>query len=385
MLFKKNLLGVTAGAALAVSLAVPGFSYAAECCTDVSASSTAWKCEGGKLLVDTGSGYTDISTSIDESTWNSFAGSSGYSFSQFQSAYSDASRYLCGSTAAAKTTQQRVSTTQTVGLISQRASGTVRSLRGPRKVDAAMLEGQTGLSAGAPGTGKTGLWANYDHTRARDQAAGSDTRMNNFVLGGDYKIMDKLAAGASLSFQRSDQSFGALGQDSDAWTFAPYGAYLINDNMSLDAVVGYTWMDSSGVAAAGDTRRYFVASNLNAFTTDLGKWDIGGHVGFMYVRDDVDSTPISAGGKSGFLQAKTGIETAYLITNNVQPYLTLDYEQDLVYDKGPQKYDDTGFIPAIGVRVDLPSSLLGELRYGKTYGRRDFEQDAFTANMRMNF
>ncbi|MBF0161072.1 MAG: autotransporter outer membrane beta-barrel domain-containing protein [Magnetococcales bacterium] len=368
---KKNTLGVVAGAAFAVALTLPGLALATE-----------WQCQGGRLLVDigNGAGLTDLAA-MDEATWNAVG--TGYSFPQFVSSLNEASRLLCASTAAARTTQLRSSAGQTVGLLSQRAAGTVRSLRSSANTTAQMNGTLTGLSAGSA-AGKTGVWANYDHTRTGDDVAGVDTKLNNFVLGGDYKVMSKLAVGAALSYQETDPSLAS--SDSVAWTVAPYAAYLINDNMSVDAVAGYTWLDTDSPLGGGyDTRRYFVASNLNAFTTDLEQWEIGGHVGFMFAKDDIDSYQGAAQNDISFLQAKTGIETAYSVTKGIQPYLNLDYEQDLVYEANPGTYDDAGFVSGLGVRFDLPSSLLGELRYGKTYGRKNFEQDALTANLRMNF
>lgn len=372
MLSKKSVLQVAAGAVVAVALVLPTSSHA-----------TQWKCEGGSLLVNVDGSYVDGASAISEETWA--AAGVGYSYSWFQSAYNDAAKLLCSSTGSAKTNQLRVSTTQTVGLISQRAAGTVRSLRGPKKT-ASLLDGQlTGMAAGEGG-GKTGLWANFDHTRADDQAAGSDIKSNNFVLGGDYKVTSKLAVGASLSYQDSTQTVAATDFDTDAWTFAPYMAYLINDNMSADAVIGYSWLDNKQPGGAGyDTRRYFLASNLNAFTTDLDKWEVGGRAGFMFVKDKVDGTNGAPSNDISFLQAKTGIETSYYATSTVQPYLNLDYERDLVYEAEPTTYDDSGFVSGVGVRVEMPANLLGDLHLSKTYGRKDFDQDSVTANLRMSF
>lgn len=367
---KNSMLRIAAGAVVAVALVVPTLSHA----------TGEWKCEGGTLLVNVDGNYTDGASAVTEQMWAS-AGI-GYSYSWFQSAYNDAAKLLCSATGSAKTNQMRVSTTQTVGLVSQRAASTVRSLRGP-KVTASLLNGElTGMAAGE-GAAKTGLWANIDHTRADDQAAGSDTKSNNFVLGGDYKVMSNMAVGASLSYQDSTQTVASTDFDTTAWTVAPYMAYLINDNMSADAVIGYTWLDSK--QAGADTGRYFLASNLNAFTTDLDKWEVGGRAGFMFVKDSIDGTNGAAGNDISFLQAKTGIETSYYATKTVQPYVSMDYERDLVYEADPTTYDDSGVVGGMGVRVDMPANLLGELRLNKTYGRKDFDQDSITGNLRMSF
>ncbi|MBF0401770.1 MAG: autotransporter outer membrane beta-barrel domain-containing protein [Magnetococcales bacterium] len=383
MLSGKSLLNHVAGGVLAVSLVAPALSYGWTSSSSSSSSSGEWKCEGGSLLVNVDGTYTDGSSAVTEELWNSIG--TGYSYSYFQSAYSDAAKILCSNTADAKTNQMRVSTTQTVGLISQRAAGTVRALRGPRNT-ANLLDGQlTGMAAGGSAA-KTGLWANFDHTRADDRAAGSDTKLNNFVLGGDHKLTDKLAVGASVSYQDSTLSVASTDFDSTAWTVAPYAAYLINDNMSADFVAGYTWLKNKQPGGTSyDTNRYFVASNLNAFTTNLDKWEVGGHTGFMFVKDKVDGVGGAEKNDISFLQAKTGIETSYFATKSVQPYLNMDYEQDLVYEADQSTYDDTGFVTGMGVRVDMPANLLGDLHLSKTYGRRNFDQDSITANVRMNF
>ncbi|MEO5339824.1 MAG: autotransporter domain-containing protein [Magnetococcus sp. MYC-9] len=367
----KNRWGGVAAVLVGTALVLP---------IHAQASSGEWQCQGGRLMVDSGNGLTDVST-VDETTWNALG--TGYSYSQFVSAYSDASRQLCARTAAAQTTQMRVSTTQTASLISQRAAGTVRALRGPRQSAALASDTLTGQSAGSGGV-KTGLWANYDHTRASDDNAGVDSRLNNFIVGGDRKISDKLAVGGAFSYQNTERSLAR--SDAEAWTVTPYMAYLINDNLSVDAMVGYTWMNEENpLGGRFDTRRYFAASNLSAFTTDLDRWEIGGHVGFLFADDTVDAYGGAPQNAISFLQAKTGVEASYAVHKSAQTYFTMDYEQDLVYEAAPGTYDDAGFVGGLGARFDLSSALLGDLRYGKSFGRRNFDQDAFTANLRMNF
>jgi hypothetical protein len=237
----------------------------------------------------------------------------------------------------------------------------------------------TGLAAGNASP-QNGLWANYDFTRVDDSLFNTSTKLHNFVLGGDRKIQKDLALGASFSAQdtNSDKSHN----DAEAWTIAPYMAYLINNNMSLDLVAGYTWIttdNGTGVAGEHDSKRYFIAPNLSAYTTNLGKWEIDGHLGFMYVKDNVAHNV-------DFSQVKTGIGVSYAATDSLQPYFNLDYEQDLAYKASTANgYSDTGIVPGLGLRINLPASLVGDVRVGSNLGRRNIEQESITANVRMNF
>ncbi|MBF0099046.1 MAG: autotransporter outer membrane beta-barrel domain-containing protein [Magnetococcales bacterium] len=295
--------------------------------------------------------------------------------------------YASSCSALSETTQTRTSATQTISLISQ---GAVRSLRGSSAgtISTSLLSDtvMTGLAAGGA-TAQNGLWANYDFTRVNDSVFSTTTKLHNFVLGGDRKIQKDLALGASFSFQgtNSDTSHS----DADAWTIAPYMAYLINNNMSLDLVAGYTWIttdNGANVAGEHDSKRYFIAPNLSAYTTNLGKWEIDGHLGFMYVKDKVEGYTNNAAHHIDFSQVKTGIGVSYSATDSLQPYFNLDYEQDLAYKaNNATGYSDTGIVPGLGLRVNLPASLVGDVRVGSNLGRRNIEQESITANVRMNF
>ncbi|WP_130473057.1 autotransporter outer membrane beta-barrel domain-containing protein [Candidatus Magnetaquicoccus inordinatus] len=284
-----------------------------------------------------------------------------------------------------ETTQTRTGATQTISLIGQ---GAVRSLRGSSAgtINTTLLGDtvMTGLAAGSAAP-QNGIWGNYDYTRVGDSLFNTTTKLHNFVIGGDRKIQKDLALGASFTFQDTNSS--QIHSDAEAWTIAPYMAYLINNNMSLDLVAGYTWITTENGVAAGehDSKRYFIAPNLSAYTTNLGKWEIDGHLGFMYVKDKVDGYTGSTAHSIDFSQVKTGIGVSYSATDSLQPYFNLDYEQDLVYKAANANYSDTGIAPGLGLRINLPASLVGDVRVGSNLGRRNIDQESITANIRMNF
>ncbi|MBF0184347.1 MAG: autotransporter outer membrane beta-barrel domain-containing protein [Magnetococcales bacterium] len=301
-------------------------------------------------------------------------------------AYPQYQNYYAPCKELSETTQTRASATQTINLISQ---GAVRSLRGSSAgaINTTLLNDTliTGMAAGSAAP-QNGAWANYDYTRIGDSLFGNTTKLHNFVIGGDRKIQKDLALGASFTYQGSNGNKSHT--DADAWTVAPYMAYLINNNMSLDLVAGYSWISTengTGVNGEHDSKRYFIAPNLSAYTTNLGKWEIDGHLGFMYVKDKVDGYTGTTAHTLDFSQVKTGVGVSYSATDSLQPYFNLDYEQDLVYKASSNSYSDAGIVPGLGLRINLPASLVGDVRVGSNLGRRNIDQESITANIRMNF
>ena len=121
--------------------------------------------------------------------------------------------------------------------------------------DDASLSG--GLAAGDIATVLEGFgtWANVNMTLSQSDAAGttSDTELGVISVGIDHPVNDQFILGlsASLSLSRTDADFNtaAVGpanllNNSDTFSLAPYAAYILNENVYFDALVGVSRGDA---------------------------------------------------------------------------------------------------------------------------------------------
>ena len=113
-----------------------------------------------------------------------------------------------------------------------------------------------------------------------------------------------------------------------------------------------------------DADRLFGAANINAFTTVMDNLYVGGRVGVVLAKQDIDAV-IESGGPDAFTsaartvefgQVQVGAEIAYL-GNAWEPYATAHYEyefnrQDVLLNSAQAQpsNDDDGFVVGGGVR-----------------------------------
>lgn len=279
---------------------------------------------------------------------------------------------------------QRTTVKQVVGIISKHASNAFRKNR-QRKNTAALLGGPfTGLSAGDSESNK-GLWANYDFLRADDDQANSDTSMHALTLGGDVVLGNNLAIGLSGSYQIIDEEFLATNTDATSWTAAPYLAYMVSDYLTVDFVLGYTFINEEPDGGTSfDTNRYFFSANTTAFSIDSGDWDISANLGYIFTKDNIEGVNGGIENDISFAQIHTGMEFGYFINDSVEPYFNIEYEQDLVYEADPTIYDPNGTTLGTGIRVNM-GSLMADIHASKLFARSNFEQYAVMGNFRFTF
>lgn len=165
--------------------------------------------------------------------------------------------------------------------------------------------GVVGRSAGSADR-NTGLWLNVGAARASDTHTFETFHGNiNTLVGGvDYRIRDNAILGLAIGYEmaRIKTTFnnGTLAADNVA--FAPYFGYAFNDTLSVDATVGYTFVNygltRNSKAIRGDTDggRVFTATNFTARTA-VTNWQLSTGLGYLYLQESQRRyTEVGAGG-----------------------------------------------------------------------------------------
>lgn len=239
------------------------------------------------------------------------------------------------------------------------------------EMQAAMGRPQSGLSSGDL-LGGWSAWVNYRGSWYdsdfvfNNESLAYDADTDRGTVGLDRLIYDdRFLVGLSLGYEDTDTDtfYNGGGQDSDGFTIAPYGAWLINDNFSIDVSGGYTPLeydqervsptDGTTTSSSFDADRWFFATNLNALAI-VNNWVLGGRIGFLYTQEQQDGyveTGSAASAAAGTVrtvddrdidltQLVLGGDIAYSF-GALEPYALLIYRNDLSRDNG----EDAGGLP----------------------------------------
>jgi hypothetical protein len=238
------------------------------------------------------------------------------------------------------------------------------------EAQAALGRPQSGLSSGDL-LGGWGAWVNYRGSWYdsdfvfNNESLAYDADTDRGTVGLDRFIYDHFLIGLSLGYEDTDTDtfYNGGGQDSDGFTIAPYGAWLINDNFSIDVSGGYTPLeydqdrisptDGTTTSSSFDADRWFFATNLNALAI-VNNWVLGGRVGLLYTQEQQDGyveTGSAASAAAGTVrtvddrdidltQLVLGGDIAYSF-GTLEPYALLIYRNDISRDNG----EDAGGLP----------------------------------------
>lgn len=265
--------------------------------------------------------------------------------------------------------------------------------------------GQYGRAAGdgLADWGGWSPWISYGRTMADNDLASTryDANQDNVLFGMDYSYSDRLIFGISGGYENNDvDTLFNLGEmEVQGFSIAPYAAYLLTDNVSIDAAVGYSDLDidqfrtePGGAMVRGDTdaSRWFVMSNLNAFQR-YGNWVLTGRAGIIYSEEEQDGFT-EAGGTTAqtvagrdieYGQLNFGGEVAYS-AHAIEPFASLFYEYD--FEQGSTRLnpnqaqpDDDDFRIGAGFRYFGSNGLSAVLEYSTIAGRENF--DSHTVNL----
>jgi hypothetical protein len=256
-------------------------------------------------------------------------------------------------------------------------------------------------------------WLSYGHTFADNDRPSTefDATQHNLLAGVDYAFSDQLLAGLVFGYESSDfdTPFNAGELQISGYTVAPYVAYLINDNFSVDATAGYSnlgirqsrtdpFQQQPTVKGNTTTDRWFVASNLNAFTY-WRDFALNGRVGLVYAEDRQRGFTESGGFTAQrigsetyrFGQVQVGGEVAYVV-HAIEPFASAYYQYDFEREKirlnrgQQQPSDDRDDVRvSAGLRYFGNNGISGILEYSKIVGRQDFGADTINLMLRMQF
>jgi len=309
------------------------------------------------------------------------------------------------------TANTRISVRTVVSSISKRAGALARSARTDEPADeeeATSLRGRlTGL-AGGDGedwtVGKLGLWAEgsgafFSDGKSTDEFWGHQF---SFMAGADYRYNNNILAGAGLGYEAVNVDFKSdRERDVDYMTMTVYGAYLITDTLSVNALGSYglgfnTTTEAAGLLADDDadhlSHRFITAANV-AYNNLFDRVTTFGYAGISYSHesfedyetstgatvdpDDTNLGQIYAFGDVGYLFEISGEQSG-----TVEPYLSTRLEYDFVRDGNSDRF---GAVVGGGVRAMVNDNLSLEL-YGNTeVARSDESATAFGVNARYQF
>jgi len=186
--------------------------------------------------------------------------------------------------------------TLTTNLLSDRIgqavnSGIVSSVAGLR---------QRGMSAGGSNRSNA-IWltagANFLKNDNKDQ--GFNGVIQTIAGGLDRWVTDNLLFGLAGGHEQIDLDtlFNNGKLKSHGWAVAPYMAYRVSPSMTVDAILGHTWLrydevhaGSAGPSVTGefDANRVFAAVDLNQKWKVQG-WNIASSLGYLYVHENQDA------------------------------------------------------------------------------------------------
>ncbi|MCK9386770.1 MAG: autotransporter outer membrane beta-barrel domain-containing protein [Sulfuritalea sp.] len=305
-----------------------------------------------------------------------------------------------------------ITTVQQMLTISNAASARFTAFQTPGRTVADAGQ-SSGLAAGSASS-KWNVWGalsddhnKYDGGTVANKQIKSDLNVTNVVLGADYLLSPTLAFGASVAFDRGNGtgesinagvSNGQTTSTTSGYTIAPYLAWSINKDLSLDGTIGWGDSDlSSSGNLAGSSKRFFYGANLN-YTHWYGNWQVTGKGSYLYGEEKFGdlttngATMANTATKNKLDQWRLGAQAGYWM-NGVMPYFGLSYSTDgrsTSADAATQAAtDDLGksaWLWSLGVNfISLKNSMTGGIVYNQESGRSHGKRDNLMANINVRF
>jgi uncharacterized protein with beta-barrel porin domain len=208
--------------------------------------------------------------------------------------------------------------------------------------------------------GKNGLWLDafgqWGDEDEEDGYTGYDYFMHGATLGFDHRLMDKLTAGLSLGYSRSDIDLDRDQGDGDVKSLfgSLYGSYF-DKNLYIDAILSYgrNWYDNSRLIriggilreATGEHDAHLFSGYLGGgYYFDFNPWAFGPYGSLQYIRLDEESfTEKGAGAislrvddrQTDALVSELGVRLVRLIkgkSGNFIPEVSLGWSYDFDVD-----------------------------------------------------
>ncbi|NQV55837.1 MAG: autotransporter outer membrane beta-barrel domain-containing protein [Rhodospirillales bacterium] len=348
------------------------------------------------LIASSGAIFIASNPALAANTCNT----SGYTYDASCSGNSDAA----GNTVSSSSTVVTAANA-TAGLVLNRVSSFRAKGSAPGKNEAGngtinLLGFGSGAAAGEHSNSRFGLWGNGNFTRATGSAsdANFDSNLYSGMLGFDYRPSKKTLFGIGFGYETSntDTEFNRGEIDGMGYTITPYISIGFNNNISLDAVIGYTKLDydmtrldpltSTKITGSSEANRNFGSINL-VVDREVKKFLFGFRVGssFIHEKQDayVDTDGVSVVGQaitvgSGNVGLRVGYDGGV-----VHPYLGTTYSYDYNDAGGAYNAKNTFGVNA-GISIDLSSRASLSIE-GAGSTKKDVKTASGSGTIRLGF
>lgn len=203
----------------------------------------------------------------------------------------------------------------------------------------------------------------------------------NLAAGADYAVNPTMTVGLSVA---ADRTTGSLVNTTiTGYTLAPYIGFQLNDNWSLDAIIGWGQGDLDVGATNVKPDRLFYGTNL-AYTNWAGNWQLSAKLSYLYGEEKYDST-ISF--KNTIDQLRFGGRVGYWM-DGVLPYFGLAYATDKTSTNsvGANDLGKSAFVASVGADfISIQNNLTGGIVYSSESGRGNSKRDSLMANINYRF
>ncbi|MBF0159593.1 MAG: autotransporter domain-containing protein [Magnetococcales bacterium] len=257
---------------------------------------------------------------------------------------------------------------------------------------------QSGVAAGdavPQSSFDNGLWTNISYTHTTDKALNrvtgglvdqDKTNVGLGIFGYDRKIVPEFVVGVALAYDDLNINSGiANGTHFNTWTLTPYLGYQFNENVGIDMMAGYSWVNDENDTGA-DGHRTMGSAGINGYLP-LGDFNLAGRLGYLYSRSTVD-IGLASGDRLGQLSAKVELNRPFMFegsTGGIEPYVAATYEYDTTYEKTAVPYDRNGFVLTLGSRLYMTDQLNADIQASTTEGRSNVRNHTILANLRFMF
>ncbi len=305
-----------------------------------------------------------------------------------------------------------VSISSTLGA---RIQGAVKDLKGnnsggvnSRQLNGGlMFEADSGLAAGDTYI-PFGLWTSYSHAFYENDFAFTafEGDRDNIMIGVDISPWERTIFGVALGYEFSDTAtaFNRGDADTTGVTIAPYFGALLSDVISVDAMFGYSFIDTdqfrrlagstARITSDVDSKRWFIAANLNG-NWQIDNWLIGFRTGVLSAENSQDAFRESDGTRVAARDVRlstisVGGNASYFY-KDFEPFVSISYQNDISFTEvttataSQPANDDDDILFGMGIRYYGSSGLTASFDWQKRLERDEFDEDALTFTIRGEF
>lgn len=260
-------------------------------------------------------------------------------------------------------TERRVTTVATeaqTNMVLSQISDRLGSVVTPTSNSVSVLP-QAGGNAGA-GDHRGSIWVRTGIDNMKEdnitKLGGWNANLWTIAIGYDYKISDKVLAGAALTYSnlKGTTKFNAGNIRDNAYGIVPYVAFILSPCFDIDVIAGYSRVNKSrdrltpslvgdpnvsaltGARATSSPKsdRYFgsVFANYKHF---VNRWNLLARLGYLYANDKQKAFKESNVGQqnmnvnslsTSLSRVSLRLQAGYKANQQVEPYIFLTYARD---------------------------------------------------------